>query len=68
MDWLTFGGWWHVDQNAKNESSRGKVCFQGQVSYYDADEFTGGLCVVAGSHKYHNELCARYDEQAFKVC
>ena len=29
------------------------------VTYYDADESTGGLCVVPGSHRYHDELCSR---------
>ncbi len=59
-NWLTHGGWWHVDQNClKGKSRQGLVCVQGVVTYYDATEDTGGLCVIPGSHKHHEELCAR---------
>ena len=58
--WTTDGGWWHVDQNSRNRPHRsGRVCVQGLVTYYDADAETGGLCVVPGSHRQHQELCER---------
>jgi hypothetical protein len=59
--WKTKGGWWHVDQNSLNPSGKGKgkVCIQGLVSYLDGNETTGGLCVISGSHKHHDELCER---------
>jgi ectoine hydroxylase-related dioxygenase (phytanoyl-CoA dioxygenase family) len=60
--WKTKGGWWHVDQNATHDAGRGKVCIQGLVSYTNADESTGGLCVIDGSHYFHNELCERVKE------
>ena len=57
--WLTEGGWWHVDQNATRPHRSGRVCVQGLVSYRDATVDTGGLCVIPGSHRDHDALCAR---------
>lgn len=59
--WKTMGGWWHVDQNALNpdEPRQGKVCVQGLVTLYDTDQTTGGLCVIPGSHRLHDEFCQR---------
>lgn len=57
--WRTKGSWWHVDQNAYHEDKRGRVCVQGFVSYTPANSISGGLCVLAGSHKYHTEMCLR---------
>ena len=59
--WKTMGGWWHVDQNALNpdEPRRGKVCVQGLVTLYDTDQTTGGLCVIPGSHRLHDDFCQR---------
>lgn len=59
--WLTSSSnWWHVDQNAlKGITRQGRVSVQGLVSYYDVDESTGGLCVIPGSHKFHDKLCQR---------
>jgi hypothetical protein len=63
--WVTKGGWWHVDQNSQiGPSRRGKVCVQGVVLYTDANEHTGGLCVIPGSHLVHSELCARTEAAA----
>ena len=59
MTWLTDGGWYHVDQNALRPGRQGKVCVQGLVTLCDADETTGGLVVVPGSHKHHDAMCAR---------
>jgi ectoine hydroxylase-related dioxygenase (phytanoyl-CoA dioxygenase family) len=59
-EWLTNGGWWHVDQNAlRGPHRQGRVTVQGLVTYYDATEHTGGLCVIPGSHKLHAQLCER---------
>ncbi len=49
----TMGGWWHVDQG---RSKRGLHAVQGLVLLTDANAHTGGLCVVPGSHKAHDEL------------
>lgn len=58
--WATKGGWWHVDQNSCIGPSRqGKVCVQGVVLYTDANDTTGGLCVIPGSHLHHTDVCAR---------
>jgi hypothetical protein len=57
--WLTDGGWYHVDQNANRPNRAGKVCIQGLVTLCDADETTGGLVLVPGSHKNHTEWCER---------
>lgn len=66
--WLTDSNWWHVDQNSIIGPERqGRVCVQGFVTYYDATEVTGGLCVIPGSHKYHSEVCARADSAKFKM-
>ncbi len=58
-EWITRGGWWHTDQNGYFKAGQGKVCVQGLVSYYAANEHTGGLCVLAGSHKVHEEYIGR---------
>ena len=57
---MTTGGWFHVDQNSnKGPERQGKVCIQGLVTYYDATEDTGGLCVLPRFHLRHNEVCER---------
>eukprot|EP00008_Paramoeba_atlantica_P014387 CAMPEP_0201497946 /NCGR_PEP_ID=MMETSP0151_2-20130828/68526_1 /ASSEMBLY_ACC=CAM_ASM_000257 /TAXON_ID=200890 /ORGANISM="Paramoeba atlantica, Strain 621/1 / CCAP 1560/9" /LENGTH=317 /DNA_ID=CAMNT_0047889133 /DNA_START=90 /DNA_END=1043 /DNA_ORIENTATION=- len=57
-DWLTKGGWWHIDQNCYERPHRtGMCCVQGVLTYYDVDESTGGLCVMKGSHNEHSRLC-----------
>lgn len=43
----------------KGVERQGKVCIQGLVTYYDANEDTGGLCVIPKSHLQHNEVCER---------
>jgi hypothetical protein len=58
-DWITRESWWHTDQNGHRESGQGKRCIQGLVTYRDADIDSGGLCVIAGSHKEHTEYCRR---------
>lgn len=59
-DYLTKGGWWHVDQNAlKGPERQGKVCVQGLVTLYDATPHTGGLCVIPRSHLQHDAFCQR---------
>ncbi|CAJ1380827.1 unnamed protein product [Effrenium voratum] len=58
-DWLTSGGWFHCDQNARLPHSRGRVCVQGLVTLRAATAETGGLVVVPGSHLKHEELCSR---------
>eukprot|EP00438_Fugacium_kawagutii_P021664 Skav223792 [mRNA] locus=scaffold575:461177:469481:+ [translate_table: standard] len=58
--WLTRGGWFHCDQNAHlGAESQGRVCVQGLVTLLDADRYSGGLVVVPGSHRKHEELCQR---------
>ena len=32
---------------------------QGLVTYTDSSAESGGLCVVPGSHKHHDDLCSR---------
>lgn len=60
LSWLTDSGWWHVDQNAHlGPTRKGKVCVQGFVSLMDANEQTGGLCVIPGSHLQYDDLCQR---------
>ncbi|CAE7563550.1 unnamed protein product [Symbiodinium natans] len=57
--WLTSGGWFHCDQNARFADSRGKVCIQGLVTLFDATADTGGLVVIPGSHHHHEDVCKR---------
>ena len=57
--WLTDGGWWHMDQNGQR---KGKQCVQGLVSLYDANETTGGLCVIPGSHLAFEAVTARQSQ------
>ena len=57
--WRTRGGWWHVDQNGFFEDRRERISVQGLVSYTAASSMTGGLCVLAGSHKKFTEMCLR---------
>jgi len=58
-DWITDGGWYHVDQNYYRPKRQGRVCVQGLVTLTDANESTGGLVVVPGSHKEHRSMCER---------
>ena len=59
-EFLTNGGWWHVDQNHfRGPNRQGKVCIQGLVTLYGVTKETGGLCVIPGSHLYHEEFCSR---------
>lgn len=53
-DWKTKGGWWHVDQSPLVHP--GLDCVQGLVNLYDADETTGGFCVIPGSVNHFSEL------------
>ncbi len=59
--WLTAGGWWHVDQNdtTGKHKKNGMVCVQGLVTYYDATEETGGLCLIPKSHVEFSNVCKR---------
>jgi len=49
----TRSGWWHVDQGRQKQ---GRCSVQGFVSLTRANSHTGGLCVVPGSHRGHDEL------------
>jgi ectoine hydroxylase-related dioxygenase (phytanoyl-CoA dioxygenase family) len=60
-EWLTEGGWWHIDQNAALDGHAGKVCVQGLVTYYDCTADSGGLCVIPKSHLHHDALCQQSD-------
>ena len=52
----TEGGWYHVDQGP---GKSGCHCVQGFLTLTDATYQTGGLVVVPGSHRGHDELCVR---------
>lgn len=68
IHWLTNGGWWHVDQNSTRGAHRcGRVTVQGLVTYYDATAESGGLCVIPGSHKHHEEVCKRAPSARMKM-
>ncbi|CAE8717996.1 unnamed protein product, partial [Polarella glacialis] len=45
--------WHHVDQA---HTKTGLHCIQGQLTLTDVSAHTGGLVVVPGSHKFHNEV------------
>eukprot|EP01062_Namystynia_karyoxenos_P032033 TRINITY_DN23689_c0_g1_i1.p1 TRINITY_DN23689_c0_g1~~TRINITY_DN23689_c0_g1_i1.p1 ORF type:complete len:353 (+),score=65.62 TRINITY_DN23689_c0_g1_i1:74-1132(+) len=55
-EWRTGGGWFHVDQGPTRRGFQG---MQGVLTLRDADESTGGLVVVPGSHLQHESLCER---------
>ena len=59
-EWKTQGGWWHCDQNATRPGRSGKVCVQGLVQLTPAHEYTGGFCVIPGSHKGHEAFSRRH--------
>lgn len=50
----TSGGWFHVDQG---RTMRNLQCVQGFVSLTNQGADTGGLVVIPGSHKHHDEVC-----------
>ena len=63
----TLSNWWHVDQG---RLKRGRHAIQGFVSLTDATTATGGLCVMPGSHVYHDELLsytAAHDKDYLQV-
>lgn len=57
--WKTRGKWWHVDQNGYFEDRRDRISVQGLVSYTPASTVSGGLCVLAGSHKKFVDMSLR---------
>mmetsp|Transcript_41555 Transcript_41555/g.50556 ORF Transcript_41555/g.50556 Transcript_41555/m.50556 type:complete len:620 (-) Transcript_41555:192-2051(-) len=59
--WLTRDDWWHLDQNSRvrDVDPSERVCVQGLVSFSDATEDTGGLCVIPRSHLEFGEVCER---------
>lgn len=59
IEFLTCGGWWHVDQNGLKPNRRGMVCVQGLVTYYDATEDTGGFAVLPGSQRDFEAISKR---------
>ena len=59
--WKTSGGWFHVDQNTRT-GKVGRCCVQGIAAFTDATAATGGLVVVPGSHKKHQEVCDAWGE------
>ena len=50
--------WFHMDQ-ALNRN--GFDCVQGLISAYDVNEGDSTLCILEGSHKYHEELSKYYN-------
>ncbi|CAF3572970.1 unnamed protein product [Adineta steineri] len=52
--WKTEGANWHVDQSPVTKPDR--VCVQGIINLLPADETTGGLMVIPGSHNRFHEL------------
>lgn len=66
--WRTKGGWWHLDQNAlTGEHKEGLACVQGLVTYYDATEETGGLCLIPKSHLKFKKVCERAPAARLKI-
>jgi hypothetical protein len=59
-EWRTEGGWWHCDQNGTKPDRKDRVCVQGLVLLTPANEYTGGFCVVPGSHKNHLAFSERH--------
>ena len=59
-DWKTQGGWWHCDQNGTRPARSGLVCVQGLVLLTPANEYTGGFCVIPGSHRDHEAFSHRH--------
>lgn len=54
--------WHHVDQA---HTKRGLHCIQGQITLTDVHEGSGGLVVVPGSHKFHNEILRSYEHSTW---
>lgn len=49
----TSTGWFHVDQG---KTLIGFHCIQGLVSLTDCNQYTGGFCVIPGSHLHHEKF------------
>lgn len=59
LEFLTSGGWWHVDQNWLKPDRKSRVCVQGLVTYYASTEDSGGFCLIPRSHHSFAEVCKR---------
>eukprot|EP01088_Endostelium_zonatum_P006215 TRINITY_DN1831_c0_g1_i1.p1 TRINITY_DN1831_c0_g1~~TRINITY_DN1831_c0_g1_i1.p1 ORF type:complete len:327 (-),score=68.06 TRINITY_DN1831_c0_g1_i1:76-1056(-) len=53
-NWITTGGWYHLDQNGGDKPN--KICIQGLVNFYDSGEDDGGLIVVPDSVKIFKDI------------
>lgn len=62
-EWKTKGGWHHLDQNSYNPGKCGRCCIQGLVTLERADEKSGGLVVIPGSHQHFLKVCERNAEK-----
>ena len=50
----------HSSMDANQLGPLFSLCLQGLVQLTPANEWTGGFCVVPGSHKYHDEFSKRH--------
>lgn len=55
-EWITEGGWYHVDQGRTRPN---RCCVQGVMLFTDATKHTGGLVVIPGSHKEFGAVIER---------
>ena len=58
LSWKTRGGWFHLDQGRTKPDKM--VCVQGVVTLFDANETTGGLTVIPGSHKHFKDVISDF--------
>jgi len=63
-DWLTLGGWYHVDQNGYNKHGRHSV--QGLLNMYESGPQDGGLVVWPRSHSQFDAIFAKYTDLCSK--
>jgi len=63
-NWITKGGWFHLDQNGNNPKRKGFQCVQGLVNLYDANETTGGLTLIPKSHLQFEDILTRMNYPA----
>jgi len=53
-DWLTSGGWYHVDQNGIKKKY--KCCIQGLLNFLPSTQADGGLLLLPKSHQLFEQL------------
>ena len=63
-EWKTYGSWYHVDQNPRILANL--ACYQGLVSLYPQNEYTGGTVVIPNTHQMFQQVNLRATKKTKK--